>query len=245
MGRLASLRGWIPGRRWSYAVVGFLLALGAPAGLAIVRAAEAGVAPGPTFLKSEVLNDPLLYQYLTLSTTLVFVLCAFLLGREADRLAAESTTDGLTGLANRRRFEATLAKELALGKRRYEPLCVLLFDLDHLKLINDRGGHAAGDTALRVVGRTLASRCRATDLPARIGGDEFAVLAPRTGIAEAIPLANRVREGLAAAADGSPVTVSVGVAESRPGSTARELLTLADGALYRAKTLGRDRVDAG
>ncbi|HEY6549130.1 MAG TPA: GGDEF domain-containing protein, partial [Vicinamibacteria bacterium] len=128
------------------------------------------------------------------------------------------------------------------------PLSVLLLDVDGLKLLNDRHGHRRGDEALERVAEAIRTGSRATDVAARWGGDEFAILAPNTGRLEALTLAERVR---ALTAEGNPpseaVTVSAGVATfdfSRRPATPDELIRTADAALYEAKRSGRNRVVA-
>ena len=225
--------------RWWYPVAGALLAAGAPAGLLLLEAMVARAWPGPSFVLAAVRREPLTYAYLLLSTTVVFVLLGAVLGRLVDELAARSTTDVLTGLSNRRAFDARLAEELARAARHGTPLALVALDVDGLKAINDRGGHAAGDAAIRAVAEALRSTARATDLAARTGGDELAVLAPLTTGEQALALAERIRLVLRRV-PGAP-TVSIGVADlARAGP--RTLGATADAALYRAKAAGRDRV---
>jgi diguanylate cyclase (GGDEF)-like protein len=223
------------------AVRGALLALGAPAGLLVVRAYEQG-GLGLEVVVREITSHPLTYGYVAFSTLVAFGLFGYTLGRQADRLYALARYDTLTGLHNRRAFEERLRDELARGERHAAPLALLLVDVDGLKERNDRLGHRAGDEALVAVARGIELGCRRTDVAARWGGDEFAVLAPQTGRSEAAQLAERVREQ--AAAFGEGVTVSVGV-EVLPAGEARPpeaLLRAADGALYEAKRAGRNRV---
>nr|WP_276611897.1 GGDEF domain-containing protein [Kineococcus vitellinus] len=145
-------------------------------------------------------------------------------------------TDALTGLANRRSWDAELGRALERG----EPLAVALLDLDHFKRLNDSEGHPAGDRVLRAV----ADAWRAVLPPgaslARYGGEEFALLLPGASAASAPELAERLR-----AACPAPQTVSVGLVHRRPGEGAGGLLARADAQLYRAKAAGRDRVCEG
>jgi diguanylate cyclase (GGDEF)-like protein len=219
--------------------------MGSPGGLLALRALLAGHRRTFAWIADELRVLAPIYLYLALSTTAVFALLGWMLGRKEDLLAARATTDALTGLANRSHFEARTDAEVARAARYGTPLSVLLVDVDHLKSINDRGGHGAGDRALRAVAAALAASCRVTDLAARYGGDEFAVLAPSTSVAQAAVLAERVREQLRSS--GPPdllVSVSVGVADLCPArSGGRDaLLRAADAALYVAKSAGRDRV---
>jgi diguanylate cyclase (GGDEF)-like protein len=183
------------------------------------------------------------------------------LNRRLDELNAElsrlSNTDELTGLANRRHFDRRLAEECARAARHGTPLALLMLDVDHFKRYNDRHGHLAGDTCLQAVAAALsASARRPTDLVARFGGEEFAMLLPHQTADEARAQAERCAAALQAAAlvhGDSPVspwvTLSTGVAQvtGRPAGPsaadiAAELLRAADAALYRAKLAGRNRV---
>ncbi|HEX2093229.1 MAG TPA: sensor domain-containing diguanylate cyclase [Longimicrobiaceae bacterium] len=165
-----------------------------------------------------------------------------------DRLRAQATIDPLTGCQNRRGFDELLAVELARARRYKRPLSLVLLDVDHFKLINDDFGHEAGDHALQRIGRTVRHAFRTTDLACRYGGEEFAVLFPETPRQESVRLAERLRTVIESLAPSEEVprslTASFGVsAYPDDGSTAVELLRAADRALYRAKTLGRNRVE--
>jgi diguanylate cyclase (GGDEF)-like protein len=160
---------------------------------------------------------------------------------EAERLAR---TDVLTGLANRRQLGEELERELDRARREGTSLGLLLVDVDHFKLLNDDAGHAAGDDVLVAVARGLAGGVRAYDLVARVGGDEFAVLAPGVPDIDALHelAAHAVRHGaIGSAASGHGVTVSVGASLGDAGSDAAALLAAADRALYAAKGAGRNR----
>jgi diguanylate cyclase (GGDEF)-like protein len=152
-------------------------------------------------------------------------------------------TDELTGLANRRHFIATLNAEIARAERLDSRLAVVVTDLDNFKRINDRHGHPAGDEALRAFASALKRGVRKIDLPARIGGDEFAVLLPGTGSEGARKLAERL-QGLLRGERGLPegFTASFGIAHFPQASSADELLLDADACLYRAKEGGRDSI---
>ncbi len=154
-------------------------------------------------------------------------------------------TDALTGIGNRRRFEERLALEHARAARTGEPLTLVIVDLDHLKETNDAGGHRAGDAALRRVARHIAANVRSTDLAARIGGDEFAVLLPETDLQYARVVVDRILDAVRSDRDGSligPITVSIGVAcvDARI-QPSQDLESLADHALYAAKQAGRSQ----
>lgn len=164
------------------------------------------------------------------------------------KLEALSATDGLTGIANRRRFDEALAGELRRSARAGTPLSLLMLDIDHFKKYNDRYGHLAGDQCLRIIARILSqSSRRATDLVARYGGEEFAVILAESDTASALQQAENICNAISAAriahAD-SPfayVTASIGLATVRAGDTMPpdELLRVADQALYQAKRQGR------
>lgn len=182
--------------------------------------------------------------------TVMIGLLLFLLARLDhlhQNLTRLSYTDGLTGLANRRRFMDVLGTELSRQARHGHELCLLLIDVDHFKDVNDRHGHHAGDAVLCDLGRILMASVRTpTDLPARLGGEEFAVVLPDTRLDEARRVAERLREQVATHVfqEGEQrlrVTVSIGLVTARDVNLAT-LLQQADLALYRAKETGRNRV---
>jgi diguanylate cyclase (GGDEF)-like protein len=161
-----------------------------------------------------------------------------------ERLHETARTDTLTDMPNRRAFDERLALELERSARTGEALSLLMGDIDRFKALNDRYGHAAGDEALAEIGRVLMTESRAIDTPARIGGEEFAVLLPSTDAAAALVTANRLRAAISLVRDGDgrPLTISFGVAEHPgDGATASDLIAAADRALYAAKAAGRDR----
>ena len=166
-----------------------------------------------------------------------------------DRLRAEADQDYLTGLANRRRFRKALAQEAERWRRYDVPCALLLLDIDHMKRINDTYGHPAGDHAIRYVADVLAELSRDNDTPARLGGEEFALLLAGVGGDKAFAAAERVRLAVAERplADLGLVTVSVGAATCpSDAKSERELFTASDAALYSAKRAGRNRaVHAG
>ncbi len=161
--------------------------------------------------------------------------------------------DGLTGIANRRAFEQRIGALWSRLRRDREPLALILCDLDHFKNLNDTRGHSEGDAALRQVGGILRFAVRTTDdLPARLGGEEFAVLLPRTSRDQALLVAERIREAIAfaripnpGAPTGEILTISLGLAVAWPSAkvTPESLMDRADEALYRAKAGGRNRVE--
>jgi diguanylate cyclase (GGDEF)-like protein len=158
----------------------------------------------------------------------------------------KANIDALTGLPNRRYLEEFVA--IAGPRRRAgDSFGVLMIDIDHFKRLNDRYGHATGDAVLRAVGERISAAIRATDTPARYGGEEFAVVLRRANQAQAMEVAERIRQAIRTIPPAElklrePVTVSIGVAISESSEVAlRNLLEAADQALYRAKREGRNR----
>jgi diguanylate cyclase (GGDEF)-like protein len=227
----------------------------------VVLLAQAGVLLGrvPLALLSKSFHSVGILQGLSLTVvtfgTLLFtVILAFLelnMTKERTELKHKinSLIDPLSGVANRRAFLDRASYLLGRLEADHEPLAMLLFDLDHFKQINDRLGHATGDTVLQVFAATASSTLGADLLFARIGGEEFASCLPVGDMDEAYAIAERVRRNFAAAAarfgSGQLLpSVSVGVTLGRePGMTVGSLLSIADRALYRAKELGRNRVE--
>jgi diguanylate cyclase (GGDEF)-like protein len=161
-----------------------------------------------------------------------------------DEVEQLATRDHLTGLANRRLLEETLALEVPRSARAERPVSLLVIDVDHFKTVNDEHGHPAGDSLLRVVADALARRTKASDLSARLGGDEFAVVLPDCSAADARRVAERVRAEFARMVGATGVTLSAGVASiPEHASDAGELFATADAALYIAKRAGRDRTE--
>ncbi len=179
-------------------------------------------------------------------------LCAEELSRMNDRLSAISTTDWLTGVANRRGLERYLAESWAAAALRRQTLALLMVDVDHFKLFNDQYGHPAGDACLTRLALLIGQQLRGqTDRLARYGGEEFAVLLPGADQQEATRVAERIRQmverlGLPHGAPGASVfvTVSIGAGSAEPAYDGgpEQLIAAADRALYMSKQLGRNRV---
>jgi two-component system, cell cycle response regulator len=173
---------------------------------------------------------------------------AKVLAEQNQRLLTQVNTDVLTGLANRTRFDQFLAQQFR--KRDATPLSLILLDLDGFKSINDTHGHQAGDAALIAIGRALASAARGTDLAARIGGDEFALILPQTDVATALHTAINICSIISARAVpleevSLSITVSAGSAThsaAHPVDDPPALVRAADAALYSAKAAGRNCV---
>jgi diguanylate cyclase (GGDEF)-like protein len=158
-------------------------------------------------------------------------------------LAAQASTDALTGVANHRAFYERLTADLSRARRYGTTVSVAMIDVDHFKLVNDVGGHEAGDEMLIRVARCLSAAARAEDTLARVGGDEFAWILPETGAEEARRAVERARDAFVAPASEVPrVTISAGICDSRWTSDPTELVRLADRALYASKDNGRDQI---
>ena len=159
-------------------------------------------------------------------------------------LLAQATSDPLTGLLNHRAFQLRVENEVRRAQRYERPLALVLLDLDHFKSINDAYGHQAGDAALMQAATLLEAGARAGDVLGRIGGDEFALLLPETVAEGACAIAERCATEFRAAPVGvaSHLTMSAGVCDLGQAKNSKELMQLADGALYWAKNQGRDNV---
>lgn len=169
-----------------------------------------------------------------------------------ETVRREALTDALTGLANRKLFDARLHEETRSADAKGEVLCLLMADIDHFKSFNDSYGHRIGDEVLKIVARTLRDGVKGQDTASRYGGEEFAILLPRTALSDACAVAEQLRAGLArrtvtnrrTGESYGTVSLSVGVAQYRFGEPPERFLQRADQALYRAKNGGRNRVVA-
>jgi diguanylate cyclase (GGDEF)-like protein len=235
-------------RSVKFGALGGVLAVGAPAGLLALRLLERRSVRPIRDSGRELTDDRLAYAYIGLASAVAFTTFGFALGRLADRLETLADHDPLTGLHNARRFREQLRSEAARSARYQQPLSLLLIDVDGLKALNDEHGHAAGDAALRHTGACIARALRRSDVGARWGGDEFAVIAPQTTESQARVLATRLLEqAVATAPAGGAVTLSVGVGTLTPGDirTAVDeeaVFAAADAALYDAKRAGGNTV---
>ncbi|MDZ4695530.1 MAG: GGDEF domain-containing protein [Deltaproteobacteria bacterium] len=236
-----------------YAAFGALAGLVAPTGLLFYGIVRGG------------LPDPLLIFLVMVSGGVVFLGSAgWMIGLREDALAErnanlhllsiqlqeQSSTDALTGIANRRSFDWQLAREVARAARYRIPLALVMIDLDHFKVLNDTHGHPVGDQVLRAIAHILDLGKRTGDFVCRYGGEEFVALLPHAGVPDAQAWSERVREMLERTAIDTTagplqVTASFGVAElERDGTDPDELTSAADGALYEAKRKGRNQVFA-
>jgi diguanylate cyclase (GGDEF)-like protein len=194
--------------------------------------------------------------------TIVFILAtliaeAFLIFRPlvnrvriyANELKHQALTDALTGVANRRAYIETSKREIGRSNRTGHPLCVVVGDIDHFKLVNDRHGHDVGDTTLKIVAEALGKVLRQEDVLARTGGEEFSILLPGTALHAACEVADRLRDTVAQQSVPLPnggtlqVTMSFGIAELEREETQIDgPMVRADQALYRSKDAGRNCV---
>ena len=167
--------------------------------------------------------------------------------RMEEQLKRLSDMDDLTGVYNRRYYLRRLESEFEIARRRSQTLSMIFLDADHFKKINDRYGHVQGDRVLQHLTQTIARHMRSGDILARVGGEEFAILCPATGLPEALALAKRICCMVAATPIQTehgtiPLTISLGVASLCDCDTvAGQLLRRADQALYKAKDQGRNR----
>ena len=171
--------------------------------------------------------------------------------QQVSELRRLATTDLLTGLSNRAHFMDRAEAELRRADRFNHDLVVLMLDIDFFKRINDQHGHAAGDEALRIFSAVLGKATRAVDLLGRIGGEEFTVILPETGLEGGLLIAERIRAAVEAASfvfhHSEPIrfTVSIGLSPLQAGDSLDSLLARADHALYQAKHAGRNRIERG
>jgi diguanylate cyclase len=167
-----------------------------------------------------------------------------------EAIRAESLTDPLTGLGNRKYFDRSIDHAVQSALANGQPLSLLMFDIDHFKSFNDSYGHLTGDQVLRLVGMSLKQTIKGQDITARYGGEEFAVVLPNTALRQALTVADHIRRAvmskeLKKKSTGEilgRVTISVGVSILKPGDDTDSLIERADACLYAAKRNGRNRV---
>ena len=190
-------------------------------------------------------NNKALEQRLTLSKSEINNLQLSL-----EAIKAESLTDPLTGLGNRKYFDRSIEMAVQTALANGEPLSLLMFDIDHFKSFNDSYGHLTGDQVLRLVAMSLKQTIKGQDITARYGGEEFAVVLPNTALRQALTVADHIRRAVMAKelkkkSTGEilgRVTISVGVSMLKPGDDTDSLIERADACLYAAKRNGRNRV---
>jgi diguanylate cyclase len=172
------------------------------------------------------------------------------LQQNLEAIRAESLTDPLTGLGNRKYFDRMIDVAVQNALANNEPLSLLMFDIDHFKSFNDSFGHLTGDQVLRLVSNSLKQTIKGQDITARYGGEEFAVVLPNTALRQALTVADHIRRAVMAKelkkkSTGEilgRVTISVGVSMLKPGDDTDALIERADACLYAAKRNGRNRV---
>lgn len=248
MGLLFASHAWLVLRQkhFSFASVLALLVLMGSAGIQLMRLI--------TSYTEDVGNDILavsqqqtLYVASFSSAVLLFAVSTILLASE--RLHAEleqlATHDSLTNALTRRYMDEACRKELERSRRSGRPLALMVLDLDHFKAVNDTYGHQAGDRVLIHFVTQVNALLRQNDLLGRFGGEEFVVLLPETSLDQAQQVAERIRQTAPLGQDQGPsCTVSIGITSNRGANdTVDTLLARADAALYRAKSLGRDRIE--
>lgn len=167
-----------------------------------------------------------------------------------EAIRNETLTDPLTNLANRKCFDQSLTRVLSEAENAGKPFSLLFTDIDHFKKFNDTYGHQTGDQVLRLVAVAMKQNVKGQDIAARYGGEEFAVILPRTGLEQAVKVAEYIREAvmskeLVKRSTGERlgrITISIGCAVWVPGDSTSTIIERADAALYRAKHMGRNRV---
>lgn len=172
------------------------------------------------------------------------------LNKDIEAIKAESMTDALTSIANRKKFDVTFQKEISLALDSDEPLCLVLADIDHFKAFNDNHGHQTGDQVLRLVANILKTNVKGRDLAARYGGEEFAIILPQTCLDDAVTVAEQIRKAvmnkeLIKKSTGKKlgrVTMSFGIAQFAKTDTIENIIARADKCLYAAKDAGRNNV---
>lgn len=172
------------------------------------------------------------------------------LQEEVEETRREATTDGLTGLANRKLFDTRIRDDAGEAEESGDELCLMMLDIDHFKNFNDNHGHQIGDHVLRLLAAILKSGLRGRDLAARYGGEEFGVILPQTSITNALRVAENIRQQVSqkkivnrgTGESLGKITLSIGVSQYNVGEKINEFIERADVALYAAKNGGRNQV---
>ena len=172
--------------------------------------------------------------------------------RDLESIRREALTDGLTGLANRKAFDAEMKRVMDEASASHSTFTLIMLDIDYFKTFNDNYGHQVGDQVLRLVAKTLTDGVKGRDIACRYGGEEFTIILPDTGMQAGVAVGNSLRKAVATKdvinrASGEKlarITISAGVAEFAPGEKIGDLIERADAALYTAKHNGRNQVAA-
>lgn len=195
-----------------------------------------GILVGLTGYYLNVFCQSALEQLLWIGITLILAIAGLVTGNLIQRLNLSSHTDFLTGLWNRRYFYLRLDEEKARATRKKKPLCVAMVDVDDFKIINDTYGHSIGDMLLSDLAVIFSKNTRATDIVARWGGDEFAIIFSETSLVDACEVMERIRCKVEADFYTSyGLTISAGIIPLEPDQDIKHLLMKADQALYKAK----------
>jgi len=196
-------------------------------------------------------SSRVLYGYLTLSTTAIFGAFGYVLGRLLEQMKKLAIHDGLTGLLNQTTFFELAAAHFNLARRAGRHSALIILDADNFKVINDNHSHLFGSYVITQMAEIIKACCRASDLCARFGGDEFVLYLPDTGLEGAVAVGEKIRKKIACTNFSQGpfncnITTSVGVGHSPCGPNAdlHELTASADKMLYKAKGVGKDRVES-
>lgn len=231
--------------RWRYSAAGAVAGSGAPLGALLIRAVVF-----QSSAAAELASFAFFYLYMLIGTSCAFAIGGYLAGRRADRLERErnrfhdlSEHDALTGMLNARAFTDRYERETARTSKSGEALALLLIDVDHLKRINDEEGHEEGSRSLGRIARAIDRARRTSDVAARWGGDEFALLMPGANSDAAHRVATAILDGVnrEKTRAGKHLGVSIGIATTELARGA-DLFSRADAALYLAKNGGRGRI---